>query len=58
MGVLGKKFWEKSLLWGGQVFVGMNDSPFVGEVVKLVEGVVQGAVQGCMLWMTVLRGRW
>ena len=35
--------------WGGQVFVGMNNSPFVGEVaevVKLVVRVVSRAVQG------------
>ena len=47
MDMLGKKFLEESLLWGGgQVFVGMNDCPFVGEVVKFVVGVVKGAVQG------------
>ena len=48
-GLLGEKFLEESLLWGGQDIVGMNNSTFVGEVVEVVElvvGVVQGAAQG------------
>ena len=55
-GAVGKKVLGGKSVVGGQVFVGMNNSPFVGEVVevaKLVVGVVQGAVQGSMLWITV-----
>ena len=46
-GVVGEKVLGGKSVVGGQVFVGMNNSPFVGEVVEVVEFVVGVVQEGC-----------